>query len=176
MDLVNTTIIPMAGLGQRFKRNNFETIKPLIKVDNECILEKSISHLPNSAKKIIILKNEIYEKYSNLRKLIKKNNFNPIVIKKNTLGQSDTCYKAKEEVDQNKDLLIHSCDYILRFSKTDFYKLKKNSDVIIFTYKLKSKVIKNYSDFAYCVTKNNNIVSKIVEKKTISKNPQNDQV
>ena len=69
---VDNIIVPMAGLGLRFKENNFGTIKPLIKVDHQCILEKSISKLPNSANKIIILKNEIHKKYSNLRKLIKK--------------------------------------------------------------------------------------------------------
>ena len=37
-----------------------------------------------------------------------------------------------------------------RFSTKKFFDLKKNCDVIIFTYKLKSRVVKNYSDFAYC--------------------------
>ena len=40
---VDNIIVPMAGLGVRFKKNNFSTIKPLIKVDHQCILEKSIS-------------------------------------------------------------------------------------------------------------------------------------
>ena len=66
---VSNIVLPMAGLGIRFKKKNFGTIKPLIKIDHQCILEKSISKLPNSKNKLIILKKEIYEKYSNLRKL-----------------------------------------------------------------------------------------------------------
>ena len=53
---VDNIIIPMAGLGVRFKKKNFDTIKPLIKIDHECILEKSISNLPFSTNKFIILK------------------------------------------------------------------------------------------------------------------------
>ena len=121
---VSNIVLPMAGLGIRFKKKNFGTIKPLIKIDHQCILEKSISKLPNSKNKLIILKKEIYEKYSNLRKLIKKNNFKSLLLNKNTLGQSDTCYKAKKLINNNQDIFIHSCDYILRFSNKKFFSLK----------------------------------------------------
>ena len=80
---VDNIIIPMAGQGLRFKKNNFDTIKPLIKIDHECILEKSIFNLPKSNNKIIILKKNIFDKYSNLRKLIKNNNFKNLSLKKN---------------------------------------------------------------------------------------------
>jgi len=173
---VSNIILPMAGLGVRFKKNNFGTIKPLIKVDNQCILEKSISKLPKSKNKLIILKKEIYEKYSNLRKLIKKNSFKSLLLNKNTLGQADTCYKAKKLINNNQDVLIHSCDYILRFSKEKFFILRKKSDVIIFTYKLKSRIVNDYSDFAYCSLNKDKTVKKIIEKKTISNLPSNDQM
>ena len=166
----------MAGLGSRFKKNNFGTIKPLIKIDDECILEKSMSKLPYSKNKLIIMKKEIYDKYSSLRKLLKKNNFKNLLLNKNTLGQADTCYKAKKLINKNQDLLIHSCDYILRFSEEKFNNTKKSSDVIIFTYKLKSRVVNSYSDFAYCVLGEDQNVLKIDEKKTISSNPANDQM
>ena len=173
---VRNIIVPMAGLGVRFKKNNFSTIKPLIKVDHQCILEKSILKLPVSTNKLIILKNEIYEKYSNLRKLIKKNNFKSLLLNKNTLGQADTCYKAKKLINGSQDVFIHSCDYILRFSKEKFFRLKKTCDVIIFTYKLKSRIVKNYSDFAYCSFTKGETVKKIVEKKAISNDPAKDQM
>tara|TARA_B100001964_G_scaffold234432_1_gene293076 strand:+ start:28 stop:819 length:792 start_codon:yes stop_codon:yes gene_type:complete len=173
---VRNIIVPMAGLGIRFKRNNFWTLKPLIKVDHQCILEKSISKLPHSSNKLIILKSKLYEKYSNLKKLIKKNGFKSLLLENNTLGQADTCHKAEKLINSNQDVLIHSCDYILRFSTKKFFDMKKNCDVIIFTYKLKSRVVKNYSDFAYCSFNEEKAVKKIVEKKTISNDPANDQM
>ena len=38
---ISNIILPMAGLSMRFKKNDFGTVKPLIKVDHQCILEKS---------------------------------------------------------------------------------------------------------------------------------------
>lgn len=37
--MIKNIIIPMAGLGKRFKENNFSTIKPLIRIDKNTILE-----------------------------------------------------------------------------------------------------------------------------------------
>ena len=51
-----------------------------------------------------------------------------MLLNTNTLGQADTCYKAKKLINDNQDLLIHSCDYILRFSKEKFFGLKKTVD------------------------------------------------
>lgn len=48
--IIKNLIIPMAGKGERFKKYNFKTIKPLIQIDKECILEKSIKNLPKSEK------------------------------------------------------------------------------------------------------------------------------
>ena len=41
----------MAGVGKRFKKEKFSTIKPLIKIDERSILEESIIDLPFSKKK-----------------------------------------------------------------------------------------------------------------------------
>lgn len=168
-------IIPMAGLGSRFKKYNFKTIKPMILVDNKSILEKSIMDLPNAKSKIIILNEKIYNKYPLMKKIFIKNNLNKILLKKPTLGQADTVYKTKELLNNGKNALIHSCDYILKFSKKKLKNLTSSYDVIIFVYKLKSRIVKNYNDFAYCkINTNNNCVSQIVEKKTISEKPWND--
>ena len=49
------------------------------------------------------------------------------------------------------------------------------SDVIIFTIKLKSSIVNNYNDFAYCKEKKGKVI-KISEKKTISNTPDQDQM
>jgi bifunctional N-acetylglucosamine-1-phosphate-uridyltransferase/glucosamine-1-phosphate-acetyltransferase GlmU-like protein len=173
--MIKNVIIPMAGLGKRFKKENFSTIKPLIVIDKKSIFEESIKDLPESKNTIAIINKKIFEKYSILKKILKINNIKNLQLKKNTLGQSDTCYKAKMLIKPNEDLFVHSCDYIMKYSYKKFKRVSLNCDVIIFTYKLKSSIVKNYNDFAYCKEKKGN-VSKIFEKKTISKNPQNDQM
>ena len=59
--MIKNIIIPMAGLGSRFKKKNFSTIKPLITIDNKSILEESLKELPHSKKKIAILKKKIFK-------------------------------------------------------------------------------------------------------------------
>lgn len=166
----------MAGLGRRFKKENFSTVKPLILVDNETILEKSIKDLPDTDNKLIILNKKIYNKKL-VQKILNKNRFNTFLLKKKTLGQADTINKLyKNNYSDIKDCLIHSCDYILKYNIQKFLKNRKNCDVIVFVTKLKSKIINNYNSFAYCkVNKNNNIIS-INEKKIISNQPQHDYV
>ena len=174
--MIKNLIIPLAGLGSRFKKENFSTIKPLITIDkNNCIFEESIKELPEAKNKIAIINKKVFLKYSILRKILDKNKIKYLLLDKETLGQSDTCFKSKKLISLNNDLFIHSSDYIMKYSYSKFKKLCLTSDVIIFTVKLGSSIVKNYNDYAYCMEKNRK-VSKIVEKKTISKKPQNDSM
>lgn len=179
MKKTNLILIPMAGIGKRFKEANFNTLKPLVLVDNESILEKSIKNLPTSKNKYIILNKNVFEKKKILRKILSKNKFKNFLIKNKTLGQADTINRIKflfKDTDLEKDCLIHSCDYILKYNFNKFSKIAKESDVIVFVSKLKSKIINDYNSFAYCKMRNQNEVKKIVEKTTISKFPENDYV
>ncbi len=169
--------MPMAGIGKRFKKENFKTIKPLILVDNECIFEKSIKNLPNFKNKYIILLRNIFDKKKFFKKIILKNKFKPILLSKKTEGQADTVYKIKNIQKIIGSVFIHSCDYILNFNIKKFSNLTTQSDIIVFVTKLNARVVKDYKSFAYCKIKNNS--DKIVlikEKKTISKYPQKDNV
>ncbi len=165
----------MAGLGKRFKTNNFSTIKPLIQIDKLTILEESIKELPKGNKKICILKKNIFNRYGVIKRILKKNRISPFLLDKDTLGQSDTCYKVIDRINHKEDLFIHSCDYVMKYSYKKFLKTIKNSDVVIFTYKLKSTIVKSYTDYAYCIQKNG-LVKKITEKVLISKNPSQDHM
>ena len=43
--MIKNLIIPLAGLGSRFKKENFSTIKPLITIDkNNCIFDNKTSN------------------------------------------------------------------------------------------------------------------------------------
>lgn len=165
----------MAGLGSRFKKKNFSTIKPLIKIDEKSIFEESIIELPKAKNIIAIINRKVFNKYSILQKILKKNNIKNILLNKETLGQSDTCFKAKKIINVEEDVLIHSCDYVMRYSLTDLKKTLKSADVVIFTYKLKSTLVNNYNDFAYCKNKSDNVLF-VKEKKIISNKPQNDHM
>ena len=176
MNKIKNLIIPMAGIGKRFKKYNFKTIKPLILVDKECILEKSIKNLPNAEKKYIVLNKKILEKSTIIKKIILHNNIISVPLDKETEGQADTVNRLEYVVNGQENALIHSCDYILTFNLDKFFALSKKNDIIIFVSKLENKVIQVYNSFAYCKTDKKNNVTQIVEKKIISKNPGKDYV
>ena len=132
-------------------------------------------NLPVSKNIIAILNKKIFDKYTILKKIFKNNKIKSLQLNNDTLGQSDTCYKAKKIINQNEDLFIHSCDYVMKYSYKKFKKISSSCDVIIFTFKLKSSIIKNYNDFAYCKEKKGKVIS-ISEKKIISSNPQHDHM
>ena len=138
--MIKNLIIPMAGLGKRFKNENFSTIKPLITIDKKSIFEESIKDLPVSKNIIAILNKKIFDKYTILKKIFKNNKIKSLQLNNDTLGQSDTCYKAKKIINQNEDLFIHSCDYVMKYSYKKFKKISSSCDVIIFTFKLKSSI------------------------------------
>ena len=57
--MIKNIIIPMAGLGKRFKKENFSTIKPLIVIDKKSIFEESIKDLPESKNTIAIINKKV---------------------------------------------------------------------------------------------------------------------
>ncbi len=176
MKKIDNIIIPMGGLGKRFRKHRFNTTKPLIQIDDKCILEKSMMYLPSAKNVYFIIKKDIFNKSRVLKKIAKEKNVKFVFLNSNTLGQADTVARVKESFSISEESIIHSCDYILKFNIKNFLKLKKKCDVIIFSTKLKSQIINNYNDYAYCKINKKNEVLKIIEKKTISKNPSDDYV
>jgi len=176
-DTIN--IIPFAGKGSRFKKDDYRTIKPLISVASNPMIIRASKSLPNAEKWIYIGMKKHFEKYK-IEKLIynqvsKESQF--IKLNKITKGPLITCEKASKDIDLNKSILISSCDYEIVYNKSKWAKILKDKrmDVVIWCVKSQVYLLKDPNAFAYCKINNNTgYVSKISEKKTISKNPQND--
>ena len=98
-------------------------------------------------------------------------------IKKHTSGQATTCLLAKEHLADNEPLFITSCDYETIYKSKEFLNLTRNKkiDVIVWTFRAKNIPLKDPKAFAYCkVKKNSRKIEYILEKNTISKNPEKD--
>jgi len=172
-------LIPMAGLGSRFKKDSYDVLKPLIQIGDKSMFLKASDSFPKSKKWIFIFQNSLKFKNSNLVKIINKNfPINNIkIIDHLTSGQAATCLMVKKHLKKDKSLFIASCDYISIYN-TKKWQLAFNDseiDVYIWTFKTKNILVRNDNAFAYCVTDNKtNLVQEIVEKSTISENPGND--
>ncbi len=174
----DNSLIPMAGEGNRFQSYGYKTLKPLIHIGNTPIFEKSVKSLPRAKKLIFILqkshRNDRFSKY--ISSSFPDDNSETIFLDGPTDGQAITCLEAQSSFNKSESLLISSCDYELRFSAKSLNKLiSEDVDIIVFTYKLSSLPVSKYENFAYCKV-DDDVVNAIIEKSSISDNPENDQM
>jgi NDP-sugar pyrophosphorylase family protein len=177
----DVNLIPMAGLGSRFKKESYDVLKPLIQIGKQSMFLKSSNSFPKSDKWIFIFRDSIKFENSNLQKLINQNFVNNKVeiINELTSGQAATCLLAKKYFKPNKSLFIASCDYISIYNKNNWKDAFNDNeiDVYIWTFKTKNILVRDYNAFAYCtINKETNLVKEIVEKSTISNDPGDDQM
>jgi UDP-N-acetylglucosamine diphosphorylase / glucose-1-phosphate thymidylyltransferase / UDP-N-acetylgalactosamine diphosphorylase / glucosamine-1-phosphate N-acetyltransferase / galactosamine-1-phosphate N-acetyltransferase len=114
-----TIVIPMAGLGSRFRDAGFTTPKPLIPVLGRPMYAWAVESLPlASASKLIFillasqpecegLETDILKRYSE---------HDPIVLTtpQLTRGQAETVLLARELIATTEPLLIHNADTAFR--------------------------------------------------------------
>lgn len=121
-------ILPMAGLGSRFKAMGVNTPKPLIEVDGVPMYIKAISSLENIQIKkeyIFVIRNELDQKH-NLSKLIQQRlpDSKVVILPALTRGAAESALRAKDLVNPEAKLLIMDCD--LWFKSTNFENLINN--------------------------------------------------
>ena len=89
---------------ERFKKYGYRTLKPIIQIGNETLLNKCVSSLPKSNQQIFLMRKKIY----NNKKIIKeienfKNTKNIVIpVYKKTDGQVSTCLLARKFLEPNK--------------------------------------------------------------------------
>ena len=158
-------LIPAAGRGSRFKKNNYELPKPLIKIYDKPMIYWAIKSLKLNCDIIIILneKQDRYEEIYNIIKYYFPKSF-IITVKDFTEGPASTCLFAEKYINQDEELIITNCDQFLYWESKNFLERLKNkpNDGIVVTYN--TDVPHN----SYAAVKNG-LVSEIKEKEVISK-------
>ena len=157
--MTNVNVMPMAGKGERFKKSNYKTQKPLIKINNSPMFVEASKCMPYSKKNIYIYKNH-YEKKINLKSFL-PNNLKKyskfIYLKSNTMGQADTCLKANKYINARETIFVHSCDCFIKYNQKKYLDLINKNDIIIFTTKPAQFHFNNVKFFGWVSGKNNKI-------------------
>lgn len=177
----DVNLIPMAGLGSRFKNESYNVLKPLIQIGKQPMFSKASSSFPKANNWIFIFRNSLKLKNSKLLKKVKSsfNNCYIKIIDEVTSGQAATCLTVKNKLKKDQSLFIASCDYISIFNNKEWLKCYNDSktDVYIWTFKTKNIIVRNHKAFAYCkINKKTKRVIKVVEKEVISDYPGNDNM
>ena len=111
-------LMPMAGMGLRFKNAGMALIKPLIEVQGEPMFKKALNSLPTNEfiiepifviKKVDEVEFQLTSHFQNYFPQAKV-----VILDHMTRGALETCYQANSFVNLAKPLLILDCD--LHFS------------------------------------------------------------
>ena len=165
-----TIIMPMAGLGSRFKKNGYIKPKPLIEINNTIFYKKALSSLSNQLmikKVLFIIRNDndgekIRESLINYYPIE-----NIISIENLTSGALETCMAAKHFISNDSSILIIDCDLWFQSTKFEDFILNdlktnglENGGAVSFFHS-------NDEKYSYGEIKNG-LVMRTAEKKVIS--------
>ena len=177
-------IIPMAGAGQRFADEGYKTHKPAILTTDRrngkkypmvvcatrdlpgvAIQGENITYIDRNFHKNDGVEAEILKHYP-------KSSF--ITVEQLTEGQACTCLLAKEKINNEEELLIAGCDNGMVMDDDKFYSLKKECDVIVFTYRHNEAVLAKPDAYGWVEVDGNGRITGLSIKKAISATPMED--
>lgn len=158
-------LIPMAGLGSRFKDAGYVFPKPLVEVHGKPMIQAVVESLGINAKYTYIVQKEHYQKYnlSYLLNLITPG-CNIVQVDGITEGAAVTCLLAKEYINNDNPLIMANSDQIVEWNSRQFiYDLMtKNADGGIATFK------STHPKWSYAKIDDRDLVIEVAEKKPIS--------
>lgn len=158
-------LIPLGGLGERFKTCGYKNPKPLINVLGKTIISWLIDNLNlENVRELIIPYNKNLEKYnfeSVIKKKYIKKNIKLIKLNTQTRGAAETVLKGIEGIDYDDCPILcidgdnfYRCDIISKWNgENSVFYFEDNSDS---------------SAYSYLEITNNNNITNIIEKDKIS--------
>jgi HAD superfamily hydrolase (TIGR01509 family) len=158
-------LIPMAGLGSRFKEAGYTFPKPLIDVNNKPMIQLVVENLNIEANYIFVVQKEHREKY-NLDLMLNLISPNCKIIETDvvTEGAACTALLAKEYIDNDSPLFFANSDQYVEWNSTEFmYKMNEtNADGGIVTFE------STHPKWSFVKVNENGNAIEIAEKKPIS--------
>jgi len=115
-------LMPMGGLGQRFRDQGYETPKPLIQVEGQAMFLKALESfegldVPKSY--IFVIRADQDREYNLAKKissLLPGAKVN--ILDHNTQGAVETCLMAEKDIKPDHPIIIMDCDF--RFSSKEY--------------------------------------------------------
>ena len=161
-------LIPLGGIGKRFKDNNYNKPKALIEVNNKPIISYLLDNLNiKNIDYIFIPYNKEYQSYNFEEFLTKKYEnirFRFFCLENNTNGAAETIHIAINNLKEERDIPVMclDCD---SFYTYDIISIWNGENCVLTIEDLNQNPI-----YSYVKTNNNNQIEEIKEKYKISNN------
>jgi len=170
-------IIPMSGVGARFREAGYEDIKPLIKVGNKPIIEYVVEMFSSDDDFVFICNSDHLKKIPELSETLKKiaPNGKIIPIEPHKKGPVHALLESFIYLDDDEEVIINYCDFCCEWDYERFKKYVRSEklDGAIPSYRgfHPHTLWSNY--YAYLKLKNNLLVD-IQEKTPFTDDPRNE--
>lgn len=157
-------VIPMAGLGDRFRKAGYKKPKPFIDVKGQKMINIVLNDvIPENCEEVFLVslrENNATEEIKDLD--IKNKNAKVMVLEldKLTDGALQTILAAEEKI-RDSSVIICNCDQKVNFDVNDFIKKSENFDGGLITFKSQN------SHHSY-IHREGDIITNIIEKEVIS--------
>lgn len=171
-------IVPMSGIGQRFKEAGYKKPKPLIKVEEKTIINHVYEMFPQVSSIFFICnKNHLMDRSFNMEAQIKS--FSPeaqiIAVDPHKKGPIHAVLKGLKYFDLDAPTIVNYCDFncIWDYEKFKFHLKRTNCDGCVVTYTGFHPHMLGNTNYAYLKLKNDQIID-IQEKKPFTSFPMNE--
>lgn len=177
-------LIPMAGDGRRFKDAGYKENKavlPMIyrRTGEECPMvvcsTRDLPGVEEDGGNIAFIARGFQMRQgvdARIRKWYKDASF--FSVEGLTEGQACTCLIAKEFIDMDDELLIAACDNGIEYDMDGFNDIKRDSDLVVFTYRHDKRVEEDPDAFGWVRADSSNRITGVSVKRHISDTPWND--
>ena len=166
----------MAGRGSRFFKERYRVPKPFVPVLGQPMFLTAVNSFPSADHTIFLVQAEHLQKYNLTERITQQYPSHTLIpVEGVTEGQACTCLLAEKYFQPDAELFIAACDNAMVYDREKYAALwaDPSVDVIIWTFKIGAIKKANPNAFAYCRVVNGR-VSEVVEKRTISDDPDND--
>lgn len=123
-------IIPMAGKGKRYNNVAFHGPKPLIEIDGQPMIAHVVN-LFSPQDEFIFICHEEHLKNTSLRKVLNDivPNCQIVAVDDSYLkGPTHTCQSIFNLIDDDEEIIINYCDFVLSWNYKEFLKVVRNRE------------------------------------------------
>lgn len=122
-------LMPMGGLGQRFRDAGYDTPKPLIDVEGEAMFQKALAayeDYPGEKRHLFVIRKDTDDEYglaAKIRALLSDAKIT--ILDHNTEGGVETCLIAEDLIDPELPLVIMDCD--ITFNAPNYFDMMREA-------------------------------------------------
>lgn len=168
-------VIPMSGIGKRFKDAGYKELKPFIKVDGITIIEHILQMYPFDSEVLFIMNEDDPELSSHIESVQQmRPNVKVKTIASHKKGPGHAIWEAREEIHLERPVIVNYADFSGTWDFNAFMNQLTKYEGSILTYTGFHPHMIRSNKFAYVKLNETNLVTDIQEKSPYTTSPMNE--